>query len=71
MLIGLWGFRREEITCTKIFVWHGEANRVMSVVPARLLAQALPHCTVPFSPDEGHFSILVNHAQEIWRALSD
>jgi pimeloyl-ACP methyl ester carboxylesterase len=70
MLIRPWGFKIEEITGTQILVWHGEADRVMSVAPARLLAQTLPHCTATFYPDEGHFSILVNHAQEIWKALS-
>jgi hypothetical protein len=34
----------------------------------RLLAQALPHCTATFYPDEGHLSTFVNHAQDIWKA---
>jgi hypothetical protein len=37
---------------------------------ARLLAQALPHCTATFYPDEGHFSTVANHAQDILNTLS-
>ena len=42
----------------------------MPVAPARLLAQALPHCTATLYPDEGHFSTVANHAQDIFRTLS-
>jgi hypothetical protein len=40
----------------------------MPAAAARLLAQALPHCTATFYPDEGHLSTFVNHAQDIWKA---
>jgi hypothetical protein len=43
----------------------------MPIAQARLLAQALPHCTATFYPGEGHFSTMANHAQDIFRALSD
>ncbi len=65
-----WGFRVEEITFEKLFVWHGEQDRIMPVAPVRLLVQNLPHCTATFYPDEGHFSTLANHAQEILHTLS-
>ena len=65
-----WGFQIEEIPFEKMFLWHGEQDRVVPVAAARLLSQALPHCTATFYPDEGHFSTLVNHAQDIWKALS-
>jgi pimeloyl-ACP methyl ester carboxylesterase len=64
------GFQVGEITFEKIFLWHGEQDRVMPVAPARRLAQALPHCTATFYPDEGHLSTFVNHARDIWKALS-
>jgi len=67
---GPWGFRVEEIMFEKIFLWQGEQDRVMPVAAARLLAQALPHCTATFYPDEGHLSTFVNHAQDIWKVLS-
>jgi pimeloyl-ACP methyl ester carboxylesterase len=59
----------EEVTFEKIFLWQGEQDRVMPVALARLLAQALPHCTATFYPNEGHLSTFVNHAQDIWKAL--
>ncbi len=58
------------ITFEPLFLWQGEQDRVMPAAAARLLAQALPHCTATFYPDEGHLSTLVNHVQEIWQALS-
>ncbi len=51
------------------FLWHGEQDRVMPVAPVRLLARALPHCTATFYPDEGHFSTVANHVQDIFSAL--
>ena len=67
---GPWAFQVEEITFERVFLWQGEQDRVMPVAAARLLAQALPHCTATFYPDEGHLSTFVNHAQDIWKALS-
>jgi pimeloyl-ACP methyl ester carboxylesterase len=64
-----WGFQVEQITFEKLFVWHGEQDRIMPIAPVRLLAQALPHCTATFYPDEGHFSTMANHAQDIWSRL--
>jgi len=64
-----WGFQIEETAFENIFLWHGEQDRVIPVGPARLLAQALPHCRATYYPDEGHFSVLVNHAKDISGAL--
>ena len=41
----------------------------MPTTAARLLTEALPHCTATFYPDEGYLSTFVNHAQKIWKAL--
>jgi pimeloyl-ACP methyl ester carboxylesterase len=65
-----WGFQVEAITFENVFLWQGEQDRVMPVAAARLMAQALPHCTATFYPDEGHLSTFVNHAQDIWRTLT-
>jgi pimeloyl-ACP methyl ester carboxylesterase len=65
-----WGFQVEAITFENVFLWQGEQDRVMPVAAARLMAQALPHCTATFYPDEGHLSAFVNHAQDIWRTLT-
>jgi pimeloyl-ACP methyl ester carboxylesterase len=64
-----WGFVPAHVTFERLFLWHGEQDRLASVATARLLAQVLPHCTATFYPAEGHFSTVANHAQEIWSAL--
>jgi len=65
-----WGIAFETITFEPLFLWQGEQDRVMPAAAARLLAHALPHCTATFYPTDGHLSTFVNHAQEIWNALS-
>jgi pimeloyl-ACP methyl ester carboxylesterase len=65
-----WGFQVEHVTFPNLFLWHGEQDRIAPVERARLLAQALPHCTATFYPNEGHFSTVANHAQDIWTRLS-
>jgi len=65
-----WGFQPEQITFEKLYIWHGEQDRLMPVATVRLLVQALPHCTATFYPDQGHFSTVVNHAQDIFHTLS-
>jgi pimeloyl-ACP methyl ester carboxylesterase len=70
LLAKRWGVRVEEITCERMFLWHGAQDRLMPVATARLLAQALPHCTATFYPDTGHLSTVVTHADEILSALA-
>lgn len=65
-----WGLQVKAITCEHLFLWQGEQDPIMPAAAARLLAQALPHCTATFYPNEGHLSTFVNHAHEIWKALS-
>ena len=60
-----WDFIVEEIAFKKILMWHGERDRIMPAAPAHLLAQALPHCIASFYPNEGHISVMANHAQDI------
>lgn len=64
-----WGFQIDQIKFEKLFLWHGEQDKVMPIAPARLLAQILPHCTATFYPDDGHFSTIANHARGIFRQL--
>jgi pimeloyl-ACP methyl ester carboxylesterase len=65
-----WGFQVEQIAFEKLFLWHGEQDRIMPIAPVHLLVQGLPHCTATFYPDEGHFSTVANHAQDILHTLS-
>jgi pimeloyl-ACP methyl ester carboxylesterase len=64
-----WGFQIEQVASERLFLWHGEEDRVVPIALSRLIAQLLPHCRATFYPDEGHFSILANHAQDIFRCL--
>jgi hypothetical protein len=48
MLLRPWGFDLQEVTFEKLFLRHGEQDRLMPVAPARLLARALPHCAATF-----------------------
>jgi pimeloyl-ACP methyl ester carboxylesterase len=64
-----WDFAVETIMFEHLFLWQGEQDRLMPAAATHLLAQALPHCTATFYPNEGHLSTFVKHAQEIWKAL--
>ena len=64
-----WGFQVDQVTFEKLFLWHGEQDQIMPIAPARLLAQMLPNCTATFYLDEGHFSTMANHAQDIFHLL--
>jgi pimeloyl-ACP methyl ester carboxylesterase len=69
MLAKRWDFRVENITFERLFLWHGEQDRIMPAGSVRLLAQALPHCRATYFGDTGHLSTVVNHAHDILRAL--
>ena len=64
-----WGFTVERIPFKKIFMWHGEQDRLIPAALARLLAQALPQCIATFYPTEGHISLMTNHAQDILNTM--
>jgi pimeloyl-ACP methyl ester carboxylesterase len=66
-----WGFQPTQVAFERLCLWHGEQDHIAPVAAVRLLAQALPHCTARFYPQEGHFSTVANHAQEIWSVLLD
>jgi pimeloyl-ACP methyl ester carboxylesterase len=65
-----WGFAPESIEAT-VHLWHGEADPTVPVSMGRTLAARLPRCRARFLPGEGHFSLPVNHAADILRALTD
>ena len=68
-LVRPWGFDIRLIKFDRIFIWHGEEDRIMPVGPARVLARTLGQSRSLFYPDEGHFSVLVNRAGELLSAL--
>jgi pimeloyl-ACP methyl ester carboxylesterase len=63
-----WGFHPHEIGA-RVHLWHGEADTTVPVSIGRYLAARLPNCEARFLPGEGHFSLPVNHVEEILRPL--
>jgi pimeloyl-ACP methyl ester carboxylesterase len=61
-----WGFLLKDIDIP-FHLWHGEMDRIVPPEMGRYLAQTIPNCRSTFYPDEGHFSILLNRIEEIWK----
>lgn len=68
-LVQPWGFDVREIIMPRIFVWHGDQDRIMPIGPARRMARTLRNCTATFYEGEGHFSVLVNRAHDLLAPL--
>ena len=64
-----WDFRPEEIVMT-VDLWHGEADPIVPVAHARALVERLPRVRQEILPDEGHFSLAINHMERILLALT-
>jgi pimeloyl-ACP methyl ester carboxylesterase len=63
-----WGFRLEDIRA-RVLLWHGEKDTLVPVAFGRHVASRIPGCEATFYPDEGHFSIALNRADEIVAAF--
>lgn len=63
-----WGFNPEEII-VPIQLWHGELDRNVPSPIARRLADRIPNCQAKFYSQEGHFSLWLNHIEEIMTTL--
>ena len=64
-----WGFRLEEITLSRLYVWQGELDREVPVTMGRSIVAQLLQCQAAFYPGEGHISLIVNHRKEIVTTL--
>jgi hypothetical protein len=42
-------------------------SRIVPSEMGRYMAQAIPDCRVTFYLDEGHFSLILNRIEEIWK----
>ena len=65
-----WDFRVEDIAFPALSLWHGERDRNVPVAMGRAVAGKLAHCQATYYADEGHMSLIVNHAAEIVTILS-
>lgn len=63
-----WGFELSSVT-QPVQLWHGERDGVLPVAMGRWLANALPRCEARFFPDEGHYSLVLEHAREFLAGL--
>jgi pimeloyl-ACP methyl ester carboxylesterase len=54
----------------EVRLWHGERDVTVPAAMGRRLAAALPRCRAVFLPGEGHFSLPLDHMEEILRALA-
>ena len=63
-----WGFHPGEIA-VPIHLWQGEVDQNAPVAMGRYLASAIPDCRAAFYPNEGHVSLIANHADEILGVL--
>jgi pimeloyl-ACP methyl ester carboxylesterase len=68
-LVRPWGFDIRQLSGPRLFVWHGDEDRIMPIAPARAMAERLRDCTATFYAGEGHFSVLVNRAHDLLAAL--
>jgi pimeloyl-ACP methyl ester carboxylesterase len=69
LLASDWGFRPEEIKLKKLFLWHGAADRIVPVSIGHRVTEIVPNIEAKFYPEEGHYSVMVNHGAEILTAL--
>jgi pimeloyl-ACP methyl ester carboxylesterase len=68
-LVKPWGFDIRDLRGPRVFVWHGDEDKIMPIGPARVMARRLRDCTATFYTGEGHFSVLVNRAYDLLAAL--
>lgn len=63
-----WPFDPAEITAPVAF-WHGDADATVPVCHSHLMAECMPQAKVHILPGEGHFSLPIEHADEILQTL--
>ena len=63
-----WGFKLEDLRFP-ISLFQGEVDIDVPASMARYQAKVIPSCELNLYPDDGHFSLLVNHIDEIIASL--
>jgi pimeloyl-ACP methyl ester carboxylesterase len=63
-----WGFRLEDIAM-EVYLWQGELDENVPPSMGRYQAQSIPNCRATFYAGEGHFSLVVDHMEEILGSL--
>jgi pimeloyl-ACP methyl ester carboxylesterase len=65
-----WGFLLEDIA-TRVNLWHGDQDVSVPPTMGRYQARTIPNCRAIFYPGEGHFSLVIDHMEEILSGLLD
>jgi pimeloyl-ACP methyl ester carboxylesterase len=63
-----WGFLLNDIA-TRVDLWHGDQDVSVPATMGQYLARTIPNCHAIFHPGEGHFSLVINHMEEILSGL--
>jgi pimeloyl-ACP methyl ester carboxylesterase len=63
-----WGFLLEDIA-TRVNLWHGEQDVSVPPTMGQYQARTIPNCRAIFYPGEGHFSLVINHMEEVLSSL--
>lgn len=63
-----WGFKMEDIHIP-VLLWHGTADENILPFTGEMQAEAIPNCTAKFLEHEGHYSLYINHIDEILQDL--
>ena len=63
-----WGFKLEDLN-VPVSLFQGEVDIDVPASMARHQASLIPNCEINLYPDDGHFSLLVNHIDEIIASL--
>ena len=64
-----WGFHLRDVPTTA-HVWHGRRDRQAALGWSEFLAEELPHASLRIDEDGGHFSTLINNAEEILTGIA-
>ena len=64
-----WGFDLESVK-QPVHWWHGERDRVVPVSMGRFVTERLPDSRFEAHPEDGHFSIIINHFPEIFAVVA-
>ncbi len=64
-----WGFRLQDIV-VPVDLWHGEDDLVVPPEHSRRHAAALPRARMRLLPAEGHFSLPIDHMDEVLATLT-
>jgi pimeloyl-ACP methyl ester carboxylesterase len=64
-----WGFSLAEIR-VPVHLWHGAADVIVPASMGRDCAGRISNCRCHFLPQEGHFSLPLNHLQDILGSLA-